>query len=106
MITPVQFKHFQDLGWEFSDHTDSSISFNYKSPRLRDFAHFLSEGYGDLNEELILDEKIVYLIQLKQNIARQTQALQNDVMRQVKIHVDRDLPLPPELKVDLTIKIV
>lgn len=102
MIQPNDFPT-----WQFSDHQDSHFSFNYKSPRLKHFVHFLSENYNTdkLNEELIEHEKLAYLIQVMFNVSVQLQGLQDDIRRQFKLHIDRGISLPTELKACIDIKI-
>jgi hypothetical protein len=104
--TQVQYKKYENLGWEFSDNYGSPFCFNYKSPRMKNFVHFLSESYNDIESELIKHEEQAYLAQLRWGIAKQTQHLQDDIMRQLEILIKRGMELPTELKVDLTIKIV
>lgn len=103
---PVQFKKYTDLGWEFTDNYDSPFCFNYKSPRLKQFIHFLSKSYDDIEAELIKHEEMAYLSQVMWPIAKQLQALQDDIRRQIEIHIKRNIPLPTELGVDLKLKIV
>ena len=102
MIQPNDFPT-----WQFTDHRDSHFFFNYKSPRLKQFVHFLSENYNDdkLAEELIKHEEMAYLTQVMWPVAKQLQAVQDDIRRQVAIHIKRGLPLPPELEATVKLKL-
>lgn len=103
MINPQNFPD-----WQFTDHRDCHFSFNYKSPRLKQFVHFLSENYNTdkLNEELIEHEKLAYLTQIMLGVSFQLQGLQTDLRRQFKLHIDRGISLPSELKACVDLKIV
>lgn len=92
-------------GWEFTLIPNSDILY-YKSPRLEKASDYNALLWDDSNEELLKHEKLTYLSQVMWPVAQQLQNLQDDIRRQLRVHVDRGLVLPTELKVDMTLKIV
>lgn len=107
----INLQNFLDLKWELEipgyGYGDAGIKcFNFKSPRMRDFRHYNSIIQPDTNEGLFEYEQECYLNQLMFGINKQLSGVELDIRRQLKIHIQRDFSIPPELKVDLTLKIV
>ena len=91
-------------GWEIKRvGTDILI---YKSPRMNE----AREYNATLNEDSItafLDhEKECYLNQIMRPVAEKLYLVQSDIRRQIKIHIDKGWPIPPEISVDLKLKLV
>lgn len=106
----INFNKFHALNWEFKfsprDITSSANWFNFKSPRMREARHYNTIIQANTDEDLIKYECECYLNQLMFNINKQLGAVEMDIKRQLKIHVDRNLPIPPELGIDIKLKIV
>ena len=105
MINPTNFPD-----WQFTfpprSIIEGRVRFSFKSPRLLNETHYNPIIQEDSDAALIEYEKECYLNQVMWPIAKQIQVLQDDVRRQLKIHVDRGLPLPTELKACVDLKIV
>lgn len=108
----INFNNFRTLNWQFElfgyGHSDETghQCFNFKSPRMRDFRHYNTIIQSNADEGLIEYERECYLNQLMMGINNQLSAVESDIKRQLNIHIQRNLPIPPELKVDATLKIV
>jgi len=105
MINPANFPDWQ---FEFPPRsiTEDRKIFNFKSPRLAHPYHYNPVIQPATDEALREYEKECYLNQVMWSISQQIQFMQNDIRRQLKIHIDRKLPLPTELNVDLKLKLV
>lgn len=105
MINP---QNFPDWQFEFPPRSiiENRKVFNFKSPRLNHPYHYNPIIQPSTDESLREYEKECYLNQVMFNVATQIQGLQNDIRRQVKLHIDRNLPLPNELKACVDLKIV
>ena len=101
----IDFQKFKSLGWQFEKISYENC-FNFKSPRMNQFRHYNPIDQQDEDECLAEYECESYLNQLMFNITKQLSAVESDIKRQLKIHVDRNLPIPPELGVDIKLKIV
>ena len=106
MINPANFPDWQfefpGYGWK-ENHNQC---FNFKSPRLLKFHHYNAIVQEDSDQALVDFEKECYLNQVMFNVAGQIQAMQNDIRRQFKLHIDRGIPLPTELKACIDLRIV
>lgn len=107
----IDFNKFRALNWDLEFPGYGYIEtrhqcFNFKSPRMKEPRHYNVIIQPDTNEGLFEYERECYLNQLMFNISKQLSGVESDIKRQLKIHVDRNLPIPPELKVDITLKIV
>ena len=97
--------HFKIFGYEYSENAGHQC-FSFKSPRMRDFRHYNTIIQQNTDDALIEYERECYLNQLMMGVSKQLGAVENDIKRQLNIHIQRNLPIPPELKVDATLKIV
>jgi len=105
----INFDKFRELCWEFRftlTTSNTNLCFDFKSPRMKDFRHYNSITQLDEDYALITYERECYLNQLMLGISIQLSAVEADIKRQLKIHVNRNLPIPNELGVDIKLKIV
>jgi hypothetical protein len=105
MINP---SNFPDWVFTFKERslTGHSVCFDFKSPRMLRVTHYNPIIQEDSEKALVEYEKECYLNQVMFGVAAQIQVLQSDIRRQLKIHVERNLPLPSELKACIDLKIV
>jgi hypothetical protein len=105
----INFNKFIDLGWQFKmpfTTNNTNKCFDFKSNRMKDFRHYNSILQSDDDNSLLEYEKECYLNQLMFKVNSQLYAVEADIKRQLKIHVNRNLPIPNELGVDIKLKIV
>jgi hypothetical protein len=110
MINPSNFPdwEFTEIKYDFAWYGEPTkiAHFNFKSPRLLNASHYNPILQEDSDEALRAYEKECYLNQVMWPIAQQIQGLQNDIRRQIQLHINRGLPLPSELKACVDLKIV
>jgi hypothetical protein len=110
MINPVNFPDWQftEIKYDFAWYGEPKKinGFNFQSPRLFKSYHYNVILQPNTDEALREFEKECYLNQTMWPIAKQIQFLQNDIRRQLQLHINRGLPLPSELSIDFKVKVV
>jgi hypothetical protein len=110
MINPANFPDWQftEIKYDFVFYGEPKkiAGFNFQSLRLFESYHYNAILQPNTDEALREFEKECYLNQTMWRIAKQIQLLQDDIRRQIKIHIDRGSPLPSELKACVDLKIV
>jgi len=107
MINPANFPDWQFEFFQYQlNQNRNRQRFTFKSPRLNKPFYYNSITNEDSDEALREYEKECYLNQVMWPVAGQIQGLQDDLRRQFKLHIDRGIPLPSELKACIDLKIV
>lgn len=100
----INLKKFEDMEWEFKSGQDAG-SFYFKSPRMNNF-WFLYDFEVTCEEDLIKIEKGQYRIRIEKNLYLSFNEVRNNTMKQLELLINKGLPIPPELKIEFTTRIV
>ncbi len=92
---------FESMDWKFRE-SDNYNCFDFKSPRMKEFAPFYNKDTFE-DQELIDSEEVNFRNQVYHNIYNQLSEVKNNLYKQVDLLI-RKKQMPPE-KITLTIDI-
>jgi alpha-acetolactate decarboxylase len=99
-MTTDEFKQLEDKNWVFSYQDNKMLdyaTFTFKSPRMKNWSNY---RYSDEPIEATLKEELdSYLWECEVSINRQFNHCKNDMMNQIKLLADRNLPIPNPIEI-------
>ena len=102
----IDTKKFEALGWKFKRGAlEDSISFI--SPRLKEWRLFFPTDVSGDDDDMIIDfEKEFYYKELGAKLDESFNFVKQDMLKQLDLLIDKNHPIPEELKVEFKIKLV